>query len=65
MVYEIYFKVIVRFILSFLFKNKFNLYDWFKILELRKVIVKVFNEIFEFRLVVIFDMIFVKIYFLF
>lgn len=65
MVYEIYFKVIVGFILSFLFKNKFNLYDWFKILELRKVIVKVFNEIFEFRLVVIFDMIFVKIYFLF
>lgn len=64
MVYEIYFKATARFILSPLLKNKFNSHDWLKILEPRKVTVKAFNEIPEFRLVVIFDMIFVKTYFL-
>ena len=45
-------------------KNKFNSHDWLKILEPGKVTAKAFNEIPEFCLVVVFDTIFVKTYFL-
>lgn len=42
-------------------KNKFNSHDWFKILELRKITAKAFNEIPEFCLAAVFDTIFVNL----